>query len=162
MSFVIRALLVAVGIVACTPTPSPTPTPASGAARLNVSGSGALCGPWWFGCGAILVVEAPGWTLPENWAPSPEDTRFAIEFSRNMEQTRVRGITQVAQDRIEPGHHRLVVIKTESPDTATDGSFEASVLCSIEVDVPPGTRAVNVEVTFATGCAIEVSLESRF
>ena len=127
-----------------------------------MSGSGVLCGPWWFGCGAILVVEAPGWSLPENWAPGPEDTRFAIEFSRNMEQTRVRGITQVAQDRIEPGDHQLVVIKTESPDNATGGSFEASVLCSVEVAIPVGTRAVYVDVTFEAGCAIDVSLESRF
>ena len=158
------ALTVSLLVAACVPTPAPTlrPTaepPSAEMATLTVTGSGVLCGPWWFGCGALLLIEAPGWTMPEDWAPSADDTQFEIGFARNMEETRVTGIRRVAQDRVAPGAYRLVVIKTESPDTATDGSFEASVLCSSDVDVLPGTRTVRVDVDFASGCTIAVSIE---
>lgn len=147
---------------ACGPNPPPSATIEPTAARLNVTGSGLLCGPWWFGCGAVLVIETPGWSLPEGWEPNAEDTFFATEFSRNMERTRVNGIRQVAQDRIEAGDYAFVVVKTTSPDSASPRTLNPAVGCSKAISVPPGARLVSVAVEFdgGPGCSMTVSIEA--
>jgi hypothetical protein len=113
------------------------------------------------GCGAFLVIEAPGWALSDGWAPTAADTRFAVEPVPRSEAVRVIGIRAVAQDRIEPGDYRFHVIRTTSPDTEPEGTLHPVVGCSEAVNVPPGTRAVNVAVEFdgQPGCAIEVSMD---
>jgi hypothetical protein len=141
--------------------PSDSP-PTSEAARLTVTGSGVLCGPWWMGCGAVFAVEAPGWSLPADWAPNADDARFAVDFRRHGERTRITGVRQAGQDRVGPGAYRFVVIKTVSPDTEPEGTFEASVLCSKELEIPHGIRAVSVNVEFAyhpSSCTIATSMD---
>lgn len=156
--YAVIAALLAVG---CAVNPSPSGTPvSSGAARLIVTGSGELCGPWWMGCGAFLAVEPPGWRVPEGWAPSDDDTRFAA-FPRGGDDgpVRVSGVMPGGQDRIEPGQYRLVVIETRTPDNASPGTWYGSFGCAADVTVPPGTRAVVADVIFELSCTIAVSLD---
>jgi hypothetical protein len=111
------------------------------------------------GCGAYLTVESPEWSLPEDWAPTPDDTTFETDLRAGAETTRVTGVRQAGRDRIEPGAYRIVVIKTLSPDTQPEGTFEASVLCMSDVEIPPGTRSVRVDVEFGAACMITTSLD---
>lgn len=142
-------------------TPPSTPV-ASEAARLTVTGSGVLCGPWWMGCGAVLAVEPSEWSLPEHWAPSADDTQFETDAAPNAETTRVTGIRQAGRVRIEPGEYSLVVIETRSPDDQPQGTFDAFVRCSVNVQIRPGIRAVSVDVRFSdqSSCTIAVSMDA--
>jgi hypothetical protein len=152
-------------IAACSPTPAPTPSPtlpapSTEAATLNVTGSGSLCGPWWYGCGAVLVVERPGWTLPVDWAPSPEDIQFAVDLRIDSEKAAlVTGIREPGLEQIEPGDYLLAGILTRQSDSATPALLESSVGCSVEVTIPPGTESVSAEVKFRGGCTIDVSVD---
>ena len=157
------AFAVALGAASCGPDPVPSASAAPvEAARFNVTGSGLLCFQWYMGCGAFLAVEAPGWTLQDGWAPSVDDTRFATDPVPNSERIRVTGITHVAQDRIEPGEHLLVVVRTTSPDDEPQGTLHAVVGCTETLVVPDGTRAVHVEVKFdgEPGCSIDVAMDA--
>jgi hypothetical protein len=110
------------------------------------------------GCGAFLAVKPPGWSLPEDWAPGADDTRFAVDVAPGSDSpARVTGVGQPGRERIEPGDYRLVVIETRSPDTLPP-TLSALVGCSVEVSIPPGTRAVSVEVKWDhSSCMIAVS-----
>jgi hypothetical protein len=144
------------------PLASPSATPlATDAASLTVTGSGEFCGPWWYGCGAVLVVAPAGWTLPDDWAPSDRDTRFEVDVAIDGSLARVTGVAQIGQDRIEPGVYRFVVVETESPDDEPQGTLYPSIGCSVEATVPPGTQAVTVAVEFRAGpCRISVSSDA--
>jgi hypothetical protein len=111
------------------------------------------------GCGAYLAVEPPDWNLPEDWAPTADDIWFETDLRAGRETTPITGVRQAGRDRIEPGAYRVVVIKTLSPDTQPEGTFEASVLCMSDVEIPPGTRSVRVDVEFGAACMITTSLD---
>ena len=140
--------------------PPPSSPRSAEAATLNVTGSGTLCGPWWFGCGAVLVVERPGWTLPADWAPRADDVQFDVDLRVESEAAAlVTGIREPGLERVEPGDYLLVGILTRQSDSATNEPLEASVGCSIEVSIPRGTESVTVDVEFRGGCTIAVSLD---
>lgn len=162
-----NALMVPLVVAACTPAPSPASTslvmpasPSAAAATLSITASGTICGPWWMGCGAVLAIEAPGWTLPDDWAPAADDTQFAVDLIAGSERpTRVTGVRQQGQDRIEPGDYLFVGIMTMSPDSQTPGTLQATVGCSKAVKVPPGARAVRLDIEFASACSMDVSMD---
>jgi hypothetical protein len=162
MSRSLSALLVVL-IAACTPTPAPTPQPtlaqpSTAPATLSVTGSGKLCGPWWMGCGAVLVIEQPGWVLPAGWAPSRDDTQFAVDLRAGSERpARVTGVREPGLERLEPGDYLIAGILTRQSDIAT-APLESSVGCSAEVTIPPGTESVSVDLEFSGGCTIAVSM----
>jgi hypothetical protein len=158
-------LVVACGLDA-SPSGSPVPSASSlsaDAAGLTVTGSGERCGPWWMGCGAFLAIEPPGWTLPNDWAPSADDTQFAVQIAAGDDgPARVTGIWRLGQDQIEPGRYRFVGILTTSPDNASPGTWYPSLGCGVEVEVPAGTQTVGVAVVFTDGqdaCTIAVSMD---
>ena len=159
---VAAALLVAGCGWSLSPSGAPSPAPwSSGAAAFVVKGSGEVCGPWWMGCGAVLAVEAPGWTVPEGWSPNDGDTQFAIDLRPGHDgPMRVTGIRPGGQDRIEPGQHRLVVILTMSPDNASPGTWIGRFGCAADVSVPPGTRMVVADVVFGPSCTISVAVDA--
>jgi hypothetical protein len=160
----VGALLVVLSIVACAPTPSSSPTsrpatPSPAAAALSVTGSGVLCAPWWYGCGAYLVVEPGGWTLPSDWARDAADIGFSGRITKR-DAIRVTGAEQAGNDRIDPGRYAFVVVLTSQPEgVSPQPAMSASMGCSVDVNVPPGARAVSVDVRFEGGCTIEVSID---
>jgi hypothetical protein len=169
MSRSLAALLLAL-VGGCSPAPTLAPAPtaaqSASAATLSIAGSGGpFCGPWWYGCGAYLAIEAPGWTFPRDWAPSDGDTRFTVvpDISEK-EPTKVTGVMQLGQERIEPGTYRLAVIETHTSDTSSNGDpprFDAFLLCTKDALIPEGTVSVGVEVSFSAnrGCAVTVSFQ---
>lgn len=128
---------------------------------LNVTGSGILCVPWWYGCGAYLAVESQGWVLPIPWAPDAADIGFSVRIT-GRDRVRVTGAEQAGNDRIEPGAYTLVVIRTSRPEGVTpEPTMSAAVGCAVDLDVPPGTRVVSVDVEFSgPACTIEASLDA--
>jgi hypothetical protein len=165
MTRLLGAFLIGLLVNACTLTPAPTataalPPPPTEAAILTITGSGELCGPWWYGCGAALAIEALAWELPGDWRPGALDTVFAVDLRVEGElPARVTGVRQQGRERIEPGDYKLVAIETMTPDTFPSGAtFSARVGCSVEVNIPPGTRAVGVKVEWDnSSCTIAVS-----
>lgn len=167
--------LVVLLVVACTPTPSPTAVPTApptavptapptaspnAAAELIVTGSGNRCGPWWMGCGAVLVIEQPGWSLPADWMPGDDDVHFAVDLRLGTEKpSRVTGVMQSGMERIEPGDYVLIGVLTMQSDSPPDSPLESSVGCSVEVSIPPGTVSVTVDVKFRGGCTLAVSMD---
>ncbi len=169
MSRLVVALLIAVLVGACdvkrppmaTPvvaqTPSPVPvTPAA----LTITGSGWLCGPWWYGCGAVLVIAQPDWTIPADWAPGIDDIRFDGDRRAGSEKpTLITGAREPAPEWIESGDYRLVGILTRQSDVA-DAPLESTVGCSADVSIPSGTRSISVDITFGNACMIDVSMDT--
>lgn len=160
------AAVVAVALLGCSPSPSQAPfTPPSaidstGGAKLAVTGSGLLCHQWYAGCAAYLAVVDPGWTLPADWKPAVDDTAFQVDVVAGKESVEVTGVRQAGQARIASGSHRLVVVKTTSPDSGPSiGTIAASILCSLDVEIPGETSAVNVSVAFDASCSIRMSAE---
>jgi hypothetical protein len=164
----VRILALAGLIFGCTPTIAselptavgPTAT-ANGAPSLSVTGSGEFCGPWWQGCGAVLVVEQPGWSIPDGWRPSDRDTIFAIEPDLESPMATVRGVKRQGQASLETGVYEAVVIETTSPDDKPQGTLFAHVLCTATLDIPDGARSVTIAVTFggtSFPCTAEVVL----
>lgn len=156
----------AIVLAACGARPStppataalPTLPPETGElATFTVTGSGEFCGPWWFGCGAALVVEAPGWTMPADWSPRPNDTLFDVDPMPDGADgpARVTGVREPGPNRIAPGDYRLVVIETQSGDTVP-ARTTSRVKCTADMHIPAGTRAVVVDVVFGPGCTIAV------
>jgi hypothetical protein len=160
------AFLVAVLVAGCTSTPTSSPalfqpSPSANAASLSITGSGRLCGPWWRGCGAYLAIEQTGWRLPGDWTPSNDDIQFDLALRAGSERgPRVTGVLEPVPHRIEPGDYLLVGILTRTPDCCeSPPATSASLGCSLEVSIPPGTRAVTIDVQFGEACAIEVVLD---
>ena len=160
------AFLAGALIAACSLTPSSPPTPVSSspssdAAELIVTGSGILCVPWWYGCGAFLAVEPPGWTLPTQWVPEAADIGFSVTITKR-DRVRVTGVQQAGIDRIDPGDYIFVVILTSRPEGAAspEPTMSASIGCSVEGTIPPGTGVVTVDVDFnQPPCVIKVSMD---
>jgi hypothetical protein len=164
MTRVLGSLLVAFLIAGCVPTPSPSPavpTVSSEAATLTITASGEFCGPWWFGCGGVLVIEPPGWQLPTDWSSGADDTRFAAErIAGSEEPATVMGVARQGQDRIEPGDYTVAGILTMQSDVATQPP-SASLGCSRELTVPRGTLAVTISIDFGVaGCTLTVSMDA--
>jgi hypothetical protein len=155
-----------VAVGACGPTPSAMPSAMSSfsadAATLTINGSGELCGPWWFGCGAALVVEPAGWELQETWVLGADDTRFAVDPRVATEEgALITGVAQEGRNQIEPGDYTVAAILTMQSDVATPPP-SASLGCSVDMSIPRGTRAVTINVEFnVSHCAITVALDGR-
>jgi len=116
------------------------------------------------GPGAIFTIEPSGWTVPHDWAPSADDTTFAVSLVAGSDgPMSVTGIRRQGQDRIELGSHTLVVMLTRLPDSPPSAPLSAFFGCSVAVNVQIETRAVLVDVDFGAGqgsCTISVSKES--
>lgn len=141
------------------PTPVGTPQ-AVDSATLTITGSGTVCGPWWFGCGAVLVIEDPGWTLPAGWTPDADDVVFDIKLQAGSDHPApITGIIGSGPGRIEPGDYLLAGILTMNPDSPGDSGRRASIGCDAVLTVPPGTRSVTVALVFRNACSITVSMD---
>lgn len=143
--------------------PSATPDAAAGpSATLTVSGSGFVCGPWYYGCGAILTVASPGSKAPVDWTPGAGDTWFKVAYETSSDGPYpVTGVGTPGQDRLDPGSYRLVVVMTEQSDVG-GATMSPSFGCSADIVVVPGTVAVHVDVRLrvsASPCSIAVSME---
>jgi hypothetical protein len=130
------------------------------------------CGTFPYSCSATLSVLAPGSAVDDAWRPPDSDPWWGPDWSEGTNTDHLNPTPVGDLPDLAIASHALVVSLLGSYDTPSftpDGKLATDLLarCSVELEVMPTTRIVDVVVTFTPDpesfratCALKVGQQS--